>query len=54
MSKEEDYLRQNVKQVLQPLIRELLNERPEEPVIKYNILFYRFYICFNGFTIIMI
>ena len=54
MSKAEDYLKQNVKHILQPLVKDLINERPKEPVIKYNILIYRFHICFNGFIVIII
>ena len=32
MSKVEDYLKNEVKGILQPLVKELLEERPKEPV----------------------
>ena len=34
MSKEESYLNQHVKEILQPLVKEVLEQRPKEPVIK--------------------
>ena len=34
MSKVEDYLKNNVKDILQPLVKQLLEERPKEPVNK--------------------
>ena len=32
MSKPEDFLKDNVKEILQPLIKKILDERPPEPV----------------------
>ena len=32
MSKAEDYLRQNVKEILQPLVKEVISERPNDIV----------------------
>ena len=54
MSMEEEKIEQDIKKILQPSVNEVLEEKPKEPVIKYNILLYRFYICFNGFIVIMI
>ena len=34
MSKAEDYLKQNVRGILQPMVKEILAERPKEPVNK--------------------
>ena len=36
MSQTEDYLKQNVKGILQPLVKEILTQRPKDPVHKYN------------------
>jgi len=32
ISKEEEYLKQNVKDILQPLVKDILEEKPEYPV----------------------
>ena len=33
----EEYLKKNVKDILQPMIKKLLEERPSEPVIYFYI-----------------
>lgn len=35
MSKSEEYLRQNVRGILQPLMSSVLEEMPEDPVSSY-------------------
>ena len=37
MSKAEDYLQNNVKKILQPMVKDIMAERPKEPVNKYLI-----------------
>jgi hypothetical protein len=37
MSKPEDYLKQNVKGILQPMVKDILSNKPKDPVIHYNI-----------------
>ena len=37
MSKAEDYLKNNVKQILQPMVKDIMADRPKEPVNKYFI-----------------
>lgn len=32
MSKEEEYLKQNVRGILQPMVKEILSQKPKEPV----------------------
>ncbi len=32
MSKAEDYLKSNVKGILQPMVKDILTQRPEDPV----------------------
>jgi hypothetical protein len=32
MAKAEEYLKNNVKGILQPMVKEILSERPKEPV----------------------
>jgi len=32
MSKPEEYLKQNVKGILQPMVKDLLSNRPKDPV----------------------
>ena len=34
MSKAEDYLKQNVKVILQPMVKDIMAERPKDPVNK--------------------
>ena len=34
MSKPEDYLKQNVKGILQPMVKEILTSRPKDAVYK--------------------
>ena len=36
MSNPEEYLKKNVKDILQPLLKKILDERPPEPVTKKN------------------
>ena len=36
MSSPEEYLKKNVKDILQPLIRKILDERPSDPVTNKN------------------
>ena len=33
MAKAEDYLKQNVRGILQPMVKDILAEKPKEPVI---------------------
>ena len=33
MSKTEEYLKNNVKEILQPMIKKIIQEQPSEPVI---------------------
>ena len=40
MSNPEEYLKKNVKDILQPLLKKILDERPPEPVTKKNKLIY--------------
>ena len=37
MSKAEDYLKQNVKGILQPMVKDILSNKPKDPVTQYNI-----------------
>jgi hypothetical protein len=37
MSKAEDYLKNNVKQILQPMVKDIMTDRPKDPVNKYLI-----------------
>ena len=41
MSKPEDYLNQNIKGILQPMVKDILSQRPKDPVNKiiYKIYF---------------
>jgi hypothetical protein len=41
MSKAEDYLKQNVKVILQPLVKDIMAERPKDAVniFSYNYLY---------------
>ena len=34
MSKAEDYLKQNVKGILQPMVKDIMSKRPHDPVNK--------------------
>ena len=34
MSKAEDYLKQNVRGILQPMVKDILAQKPKEPVTK--------------------
>jgi hypothetical protein len=36
MSKPEEYLNNNIKKLLQPMVKEVLSKRPENPVNNYN------------------
>ena len=40
MSSPEEYLKKNVKDILQPLIKKILDERPSDPVTNKNKLIY--------------
>ena len=46
MSSPEEYLKKNVKDILQPLIKKILDERPPDPVTNKNklILLFNIYI----------
>ena len=39
MSEAEEYLRKNVKEILQPLIKQMIEEKPKKPVKNNNIIF---------------
>ncbi len=39
MSEAEEYLRKNVKEILQPLIKQMIEEKPTKPVKNNNIIF---------------
>ena len=43
MSKAEDYLKNNVKQILQPMVKDIMTDRPKDPVNKYPQYFIYFY-----------
>ena len=36
MSKAEDYLKQNVRGILQPMVKDILAQKPKEPVNKIS------------------
>ena len=40
MSNPEEYLKKNVKDILQPLLKKILDERPSEPVTNKNKLIF--------------
>ena len=40
MSKAEEYLKKNVKEILQPMLKKIIQENPDEPVIYTLFLFY--------------
>ena len=45
MSKAEEYLKKNVKEILQPMLKKIIQENPSEPVIKiYNIYYFILFI----------
>jgi hypothetical protein len=40
MSKAEDYLKENVKGILQPMVKDILTQRPKDPVNNNNFKYF--------------
>ena len=38
MSNAEDYLKKNVKDILQPMIKKIIEEKPKDPVINHFLI----------------
>jgi len=43
MSKAEEYLKKNVKEILQPMLKKIIQENPDEPV-NYTLFLLLFYL----------